>query len=175
LSVAAWPAVASARLRKDGSVAAAAAVAARNPRRLISFMPLRCTYCPWVVRPIHLSAHWMKYFMLGASVWPPSCCRHGKLPIEQTLVHRRHFGRAVVPLYCESHGSHHVEDPAGVDRGHKAALVVEPLGVTFLGNAIADEGEPGSAERNSAWARRFVDLSGRPWTCTGPGRTSVRI
>jgi hypothetical protein len=30
--------------------------------------------------PMNLSAHWMKYFTLGASVWPPSCWRHASSP-----------------------------------------------------------------------------------------------
>jgi hypothetical protein len=32
------------------------------------------------VCPMNLSAHSMKYFMFGASVWPPSCCRHASCP-----------------------------------------------------------------------------------------------
>src|SRR6185437_12543077 len=30
--------------------------------------------------PINLSAHWMKYIMLGASVCPPSCWRQASSP-----------------------------------------------------------------------------------------------
>jgi hypothetical protein len=26
------------------------------------------------------SAHGMKYFQFGPSVWPPSCCRHASCP-----------------------------------------------------------------------------------------------
>src|SRR5487761_1368678 len=33
-------------------------------------------YCGGGVWPMNLSAQAIKYFTFGASVWPPSCCRH---------------------------------------------------------------------------------------------------
>ena len=39
----------------------------------------RHLYCGGVC-PMNLSAHSMKYFMFGASVCPPSCCRHASFP-----------------------------------------------------------------------------------------------
>ena len=38
------------------------------------------SYCSDGERPMNLSAHWMKYFIFGASVWPPSCCRQASWP-----------------------------------------------------------------------------------------------
>ena len=82
--------------------------------------------------PIFLSAHWMNYFMLGASVWPPSCCRHASWPSSMALIDRRHLRRFVVAGDVESLCAEQRKHAVRIDRGHKAALMIEPMRVAFL-------------------------------------------
>jgi hypothetical protein len=69
---------------------------------------------------------------------------------EEVRVHRGHEGVVVVGgdggVAAEPFASEEGEDSAGVYGGHEAALVVEPCGVAFGGDAVADEGEAGGAE-----------------------------
>ena len=78
---------------------------------------------------------------MAAVVLPP-----GELSVEEALVDRRHLCGAVVAVNVEALRAEEHEDAAGVDGGHEAALVVEPVGVAFFGNAVADEGEARRAE-----------------------------
>ena len=72
----------------------------------------------------------------------------GKLTIQQTDVHRRHF-RAVVILrdpqiFCA------LEPEYGLrgNSSHEAAFLVQPLCVALFRNSIADECQPRRTQRN---------------------------
>src|SRR5206468_11193839 len=55
----------------------------------------------WPQRPLgssavdlmNLSAHGMKYFQFGPSVWPPSCCRHASCPSRRSTLTPGIFSR----------------------------------------------------------------------------------
>src|SRR5579863_10012002 len=72
----------------------------------------------------------------------------GKVPIEQTLIHRRHLRGAVVAFHIQALGAEQGENAARVHGGHPAALMVEPVRIALFGNAVADEREPRSTERD---------------------------
>ncbi len=104
---------------------------------------------------MNLSAHWMKYFMFGASVWPPSCCRHASSPSQVTLIHRGHLRRVIIPLDVETFSAKQRKHPACVHRRHEASLMIEPVSIALFRNPVADEGEARRAERN-----QFVGIDG---------------
>ncbi len=66
--------------------------------------------------------------------------------VKETLVDGGHFGGAVVLLHSEVVGSEKAADFAGGDRGHEAALLIEPFGIAFFGDAVTDEDGTGGAE-----------------------------
>src|SRR4051812_47515592 len=69
-----------------------------------------------------------------------------ELSIEKALVHGRHLRGMVVAFDLETPGAEQSKYAAGSDGCHEAALLVEPFGVTFLGDAVADEREARGAE-----------------------------
>ena len=72
----------------------------------------------------------------------------GKLTVQQAIIHRRHLCRVIVPLLFRPLRAEEGEHSARVHRRHEAPLVVEPFRIAFFGNAIADECEPRSTQRD---------------------------
>lgn len=79
----------------------------------------------------------------------------GKLTTQQALVHGRHLCRVVIPLHVQPLRAEQIEDSSGIHGSHKAALVIKPVRVAFLRNAVADKRKAGGAERNE-----FVGIDG---------------
>ena len=89
----------------------------------------------------------MKYFQFGPSVWPPSCWRHASWPSSSPTLTARHLLLHVVVRHAERLRAEQAEHRLRGDRGHVAALLIEPLGIAAFGNAVADERQPRRAER----------------------------
>ena len=70
----------------------------------------------------------------------------GELAVEQARVDGRHLRHPVVLGHAEVARPEQPEDRAGRHRGHVAALLVEPVGVALLRDAVADEGGARRAE-----------------------------
>ena len=70
----------------------------------------------------------------------------GKFAIEEAHVDCGHLLGVVVVGDAEGFCAEQLEDGLGCDGSHVAALMIEPLGVTALWDAVADEGEPRGAE-----------------------------
>ena len=71
----------------------------------------------------------------------------GELAAEQAFIDRRHGGGAVVEIIgAEAGRAEQSPHGTGGDGCHPAAALIEPLGIAFCGNAVADEGEARGAE-----------------------------
>ena len=114
----------------------------------------------------------------------------GELAVEQADVHGRHLLGRVVVGAAEVLRAEQTEHRLRRDRGHEAALMIEPLRVALLGNAVAHEREPRRAERDQlvrvdrnvagvlAAERRFrravlEEVAGHPVILAGPVRLST--
>src|SRR5215203_4574652 len=80
---------------------------------------------------------------VAAVVLPPR-----QLAVEQPDVHRGHALLHVVVGDAEGLRTEQAERRLRRDGGHVAPLLVEPLRIALLGNAVADEGETRCAERD---------------------------
>ena len=69
-----------------------------------------------------------------------------ELAVEQAGLHGRHLRHAVVLGDARVPRPEQAEDRAGRHRGHVAALLIEPVGVALLGDAVADEGRARRAQ-----------------------------
>ena len=81
----------------------------------------------------------------------------GKLPIQESLVHRRHFRGPVVP-FLKTRDAKKLIDAARVHGRHKTSLVVEPPGIALRRDTVADEGEARGAKSDE----RIAELSTSP-------------
>ena len=63
----------------------------------------------------------------------------GKLAVKKTGIYWGHLRALVIALDCETLGAKQSEYTARIHGGHKAAFVIEPLGVALRGNSIADK------------------------------------
>ena len=70
----------------------------------------------------------------------------GELAIEHVNVHTGHLLGFKIIAAPEIMGTEQSEYRLGRDRGHEAALVIEPLGIAFFRNPVADESKPRSAK-----------------------------
>lgn len=103
---------------------------------------------------------------VSAVVLPPS-----ELSIQQAVVYRRKRYVMIIVGKPRTLGPEKLEHGLGRNRGHKAALLVQPVSIATLWNAIADEREARCAERN-----QVMRVHGQiAWTlCTRPGfRSSI--
>ena len=71
---------------------------------------------------------------MPAIVLPP-----GESPAEQALINRRQLGGLVMLARAESRGAEQLENLAGRDGCHVAALLIEPERIAPLGDSVADE------------------------------------
>ena len=62
-----------------------------------------------------------------------------ELAIEQTDIDGRHLRHAIVLLFAEILYAEQSEDRTRRNRGHVAALMIEPVCVALLEDAVADE------------------------------------
>ena len=92
------------------------------------------------VRPGDEEAH-VRAVLVSAVVLAP-----GELAVEQARVDGRHLRHAVVLGHPEVSRPEQAEDRARRHRGHVAALLVEPVGVALLRDAVADEGRARRAQ-----------------------------
>src|SRR5271165_2957202 len=82
---------------------------------------------------------------VGVSTVVLSPCQ---LAAQKALVHRGRFRSSVVAFDLEALGAEQRIYAACVHSGHETPLVVEPLGIAFLRDSVADEGETRGAEGN---------------------------
>ena len=71
-----------------------------------------------------------------------------QLTIKKTDVDSRHLRHAIVVRVAKVLDAEQAEDGPGCDRCHIAALVIEPVRVTLLRDAVADEHPSRCDERN---------------------------
>src|SRR2546430_726363 len=75
----------------------------------------------------------------------------GELAFEKSNIDRRHFGGMIVVRGSEVLRAEQTEHRPRGHGGHVAALLVQPLGITLLRDAVADEGQPRRTQRISSW------------------------
>src|SRR5438477_13194290 len=78
------------------------------------------------------------------SIMLPPC----ELAFEKSSIDRRHFRGVIVVGDSEVLRAEQTEHGPSSDGCHVAALMIQPLCVTLLRNAIADEAQPRCAQRN---------------------------
>jgi len=74
-----------------------------------------------------------------------------QLAVEKPLVHWRHFRRVIVFVDFQSFGAEKFEYAAGINGGHKAALVIEPFRIAFFRNPVADKCQTRRAQAISSF------------------------
>ena len=79
----------------------------------------------------------------------------GELTIEQADVHGRHLLGLVVVRHTKTLRAEQAEDRLRRDGCHIAALVIEPLRIAALRDAVADERQPRRAQRD-----QFMGIDG---------------
>src|SRR6266404_653381 len=82
---------------------------------------------------------------VGSVSVPAVVLSPGKLPIQESLVHRRHFRGPVLP-FLETRDAKKLIDAARVHGRHETSLVVEPPGIALRRDTVADEGEARGAK-----------------------------
>jgi hypothetical protein len=70
----------------------------------------------------------------------------GELAIQQTHIDRWHLRGAIVVGNSKILRTQQPEYRPGCDRSHKAALLIQPFCIAFLGHAITDERRPRRAQ-----------------------------
>src|SRR5882672_4080297 len=71
-----------------------------------------------------------------------------QLTVKQTRVHRRHRSGSIVFLLANIARSEQPKYRPGSNGGHVAALLVQPICIPAFGDAVTDEDEPRSAQRD---------------------------
>ena len=124
--------------RRDGAPRARhGARARRGHRRRCGIRPLELPVGPLeIVLPV-------RRVRVTAVVLPPR-----ELAVEQPDVHRRHLRRPPVVRHAEILRAEQAEHRLRRDGRHEAALMIEPLRVALLRNAVAHERQPRRAERD---------------------------
>ena len=64
----------------------------------------------------------------------------GEFAVEQAGVDGRHLCSSIIFLFANVSRTQKTEDRAGGDRGHVAALLVEPVGVAAFRDSVTDKG-----------------------------------
>ena len=80
----------------------------------------------------------------------------GEFAIEHINVHGRHLFGLVIITASKIASTEQSEHWLGGDRGHEAALMIEPLGITAFRNSVADE-----SQARSAKSQRHMRINGQ--------------
>jgi hypothetical protein len=80
----------------------------------------------------------------------------GEFAIEHLNVHGRHLFGLVIITASKIASTEQSEHRLGRDRGHEAALMIEPLGIAAFRNPMADE-----SQSRSAKSQRHMRINGK--------------
>src|SRR5579871_171976 len=112
-------------------------------------LPLRRHKPNHPIRPLNEVLH-VRQVRMPAVMLPPR-----QLPIHQSLAHRRHLRRPVIPSHVQALCPKQPKHTASVNGSHKAAELIKPLRIARLRNSITNKRQPWRAQRD-----QFIRIDG---------------
>src|SRR5678815_5032789 len=100
-----------------------------------------------------------KVFHVGAIFVAAVVLAPCEVAIEQAGVHGRHFSGLIIFFNAEIARAEETEHRAGSDGRHVTAFLIEPLGITFFWNSVAEKCEAGRAEGDQ-FVRVYWEIAG---------------